>query len=429
MNVLTLGSRVIGAGAGVGVHRRLPRRDVQRRAAPPATAGQGPRDRGQRDSRAALGRLGVRPRPADPRSRGLVGRGRRGLPGADRRGQSPDQRRRRPRGRRARAGPRLVRSAGPRRDRRAAPRRPVHDQGLARHRGARHDGRHDRLEGPRAGSRRHRRRPAAGGRRDPARQDEHARVHLVERDRQRRLRPDVEPVRPRRARPAAAPAARRRSSPRAASPFDIGSDTGDSIRQPSHVVRRRRDQADAGPGAADRPLARLRGDRRRRSSSSDPIARRVDDLALVLPIIAGPDGIDPHVAAGPARGPGPASTSASLRVIAFTDNGVHTPTPETIAAVEAAVAAVAATGATVSWDVPPDIADAADTWDRLIRADGHAWLRRLITAAGTPGRRHVRDAVLDRPRRGPARRRRADRPRRARRSRPLADARAGSRPT
>ena len=72
-------------------------------------------------------------------------------------------------------------------------------------------------------------------------------------------------------------------------------------------------------------------------------------------------------------------------MIAFTDNGLHTPTAETITAVEAAVAAVAATGATVSWDVPPDIADAADTWDRLIRADGHAWLRRLITAAGTPG--------------------------------------------
>ena len=88
-------------------------------------------------------------------------------------------------------------------------------------------------------------------------------------------------------------------------------------------------------------------------------------------------------------------------MIAFTDNGVHTPTPETIAAVEAAVAAVAATGATISWDVPPDIAEAADTWDRLIRADGHAWLRRLITAAGTPGVGTYETAGLDRPRRGP----------------------------
>ena len=47
MNVLTLGSRVIGAGAGLRVRRRVPRRDVQRRAAPPAPARQGPRDRGR----------------------------------------------------------------------------------------------------------------------------------------------------------------------------------------------------------------------------------------------------------------------------------------------------------------------------------------------------------------------------------------------
>ena len=69
---------------------------------------------------------------------------------------------------------------------------------------------------PGAGPRRDGRRPAEGRRRDPPRQDEHAGVHLVGRDRQRRLRPDVEPVRPRRGRPAAAPAERRRSSPRAA---------------------------------------------------------------------------------------------------------------------------------------------------------------------------------------------------------------------
>jgi amidase len=166
-------------------------------------------------------------------------------------------------------------------------------------------------------------------------------------------------------------------------PFDIGSDTGDSIRQPSHVcgvagikpTQGRVPRTGHWPGFAG-IVATLQ--------QLGPIARRVDDLALVLPIIAGPDGIDPHVAPVPLGDPDGVDVGA-LRVIAFTDNGVHTPTAETIAAVEAAVAAVGAAGATVDWQVPPDIADAADTWDRLIRADGHAWLRRLITAAGTPG--------------------------------------------
>ena len=35
--------------------------------------------------------------------------------------------------------------------------------------------------------------------------------------------------------------------------------------------------------------------------------------------------------------------------------------------------------------IPPDQGRAADLWDRMIGADGHAWLRRLIAAAGTEG--------------------------------------------
>ena len=96
---------------------------------------------------------------------------------------------------------------------RPAPRGAVHDQGLARHGRRRHDGRHSGLARPRARARRDRRGAAPGRRRDPAGQDEHARVHLGQRDGQRRLRPDLEPVRPRARRPAAAAAARRRSSP------------------------------------------------------------------------------------------------------------------------------------------------------------------------------------------------------------------------
>ena len=59
MNVLTLGARVIGAGAGLRMCAGLPRGNVQRRAAPPAPARQGP-GHGGGDGRAALT---VRPRP------------------------------------------------------------------------------------------------------------------------------------------------------------------------------------------------------------------------------------------------------------------------------------------------------------------------------------------------------------------------------
>ena len=167
------------------------------------------------------------------------------------------------------------------------------------------------------------------------------------------------------------------------SPFDIGSDTGDSIRQPAHVcgiaglkpTQGRVPRTGHWPGF-EGIVAGL--------TQLGPLARRVDDLALLLPIIAGPDGIDPHVVPAPLDDPASVDVDR-LRVVAFTDNGVRPPTPETAAAVETAAAALAATGAEVAWEVPPGMAEAWDAWSDVIRSDGHAWLQRLITAAGTPG--------------------------------------------
>jgi amidase len=166
-------------------------------------------------------------------------------------------------------------------------------------------------------------------------------------------------------------------------PFDIGSDTGDSIRQPAHVCGIAGIKPTYGrvPRTGHWPsFEGIAGS----LQQLGPMARTVDDLAFLLPIIAGPDGEDPHVAPVPLGDP-EAVDVGSLRVVAFTDNGIRSPTPDTIAAVEAAVAAVAETGAQVTRQVPPGLDEAWDTWDRLIRSDGHAWLRRLINGAGTPG--------------------------------------------
>jgi amidase len=56
-----------------------------------------------------------------------------------------------------------------------------------------------------------------------------------------------------------------------------------------------------------------------------------------------------------------------------------------VTAVEAAARALADAGAAVEERLPPGMAEAVDAWERLVRADGYAWLQRLITAAGTPG--------------------------------------------
>ncbi|HSO28649.1 MAG TPA: amidase [Candidatus Sulfomarinibacteraceae bacterium] len=181
------------------------------------------------------------------------------------------------------------------------------------------------------------------------------------------------------------------------SAFDIGSDTGDSIRQPAHVCgiaglkptsgRVPRTGHWPGYGGLFESFTQL-----------GPMARRVEDLALLLPVIAGPDGEDPHVVAVPLADPAAVEVSA-LRVVTFGDNGIRTPTPETLAAVSAAAEALGATGARVEERVPPALRDAWESWDGLIRADGFAWLWRLISAAGTPGRGSYekRDWVVPKP--------------------------------
>ena len=166
-------------------------------------------------------------------------------------------------------------------------------------------------------------------------------------------------------------------------PFDIGSDTGDSIRQPAHVcgVAGLKPTSGRVPRTGHHPGFEGLFEA---FTQLGPIARRVEDLALLLPIIAGPDGEDPHVVPAPLGDPASVEV-AGLRVVTFTDNGLRTPTPETVAVVEAAAAALEEAGAGVRAEVPPALAEAWAALDGLIRADGFTWLRRLINGAGTPG--------------------------------------------
>ena len=161
------------------------------------------------------------------------------------------------------------------------------------------------------------------------------------------------------------------------SPLDIGSDTGDSIRQPAHVCGIAGLKPTSGRVPRSGHWPSYRGILESLTQLG-PLARRVDDLALVLPIIAGPDGEDPHVAPVPLRDPATV-VIAGLRVTWFTDNGVRPPTAETAAAVETAVAALDAAGARLSHLVPPGLDRAAELWQRLVDEDD---ARRVRAAVG-----------------------------------------------
>lgn len=164
------------------------------------------------------------------------------------------------------------------------------------------------------------------------------------------------------------------------SPFGLGSDAAGSIRVPSHNC-----------GLAGLKPTAGRVPRTGHFPPVDgilesiwhvgPLARRVEDLALVLPIIAGPDWKDPAIVPMPLGDPQQVEC-ANLRVAFHTDNGVIAPTAETVQTVKAAATALSDMGLRVDEALPACIEQAQEILFGLRSADGGEWLRALIRSAG-----------------------------------------------
>ena len=112
------------------------------------------------------------------------------------------------------------------------------------------------------------------------------------------------------------------------SPLDIGSDTGGSIRVPSHFCGIAGIKPTAGRVSRAGHIIDFAGPSESLTHIG-PLARHVDDLAFALSIIAGPDNIDPHVVDAP-LGDYKKVPVRNLRVATFTRLGsARTRTAET----------------------------------------------------------------------------------------------------
>jgi amidase len=169
------------------------------------------------------------------------------------------------------------------------------------------------------------------------------------------------------------------------SPCGLGTDSGASVRLPAHFCG----LASLKPSAGRVPLTGVIDDEGQLGTLGDPrtqvgpLARSVEDVALLLRIVAGPDGRDGGAAPVPLGDPAAVDVGA-LRVAVQTDNGLDAPSAETVTAVETAGAALAAGGATVEearhpdggheltidvWRSYGDGVGAADLWRLLRRWD------------------------------------------------------------
>jgi amidase len=160
------------------------------------------------------------------------------------------------------------------------------------------------------------------------------------------------------------------------SPLGLGSDSGGSIRQPAHAcgIAGLKPTSGRVPLTGHFPFISAMNDPR---TVIGPMARYVEDLALVLPILSGVDWQDASLMPVP-LGDWRRVNISGLRVAFYTHHAEAEPTPETTAACRRAAQVLAENGAQVEERLPPRIEEAYDItrqyWARLESEDGDEWV-------------------------------------------------------
>jgi amidase len=165
------------------------------------------------------------------------------------------------------------------------------------------------------------------------------------------------------------------------SPFGLGSDCAGSVRLPAHFCGIASIKPTSGrlPRTGHVPPA---GGWLESLWQIGPMARRVEDLATLMPILAQPDGRDYTVVAMPCGDPA-AVRLGDLRIAFFTDNGIAPVEPETAAVVRRAACAIAKEVKAIEERRPPGIEETYDLEMRWIGPDGGDGLRAYLAEIGS----------------------------------------------
>ncbi|WP_162343423.1 amidase [Cyclobacterium salsum] len=163
--------------------------------------------------------------------------------------------------------------------------------------------------------------------------------------------------------------------------FDIGTDSGGSVRAPAHVCGLASIKPTSGriPQTGHLPDY---GDRFGSYQQPGPMARRVEDLYLLLSILSGPDQLDASISPVPLNDPADVDLS-TLRIAYYTTNDVAEPIPEIKKMVVDCANQLKPSVSSVSESRPPVLKALSDKRSELNSADGKAHIKRLIKACGT----------------------------------------------
>ena len=164
-------------------------------------------------------------------------------------------------------------------------------------------------------------------------------------------------------------------------PFDVGTDTGGSIRLPAHfsgicglkpTTGRIPCTGNALPTSGI--LAPL--------SQPGPMARSVEDLIYLLDIMQGPDNIDPHAISAENNDPYKVDVD-KLRIGFHSDNGIKTPEPDIKATIHRVIDLLKDQKHHVTDVRPIGLEMAGFLYDRLFAADNSDMASMLLENCGT----------------------------------------------
>jgi amidase len=123
------------------------------------------------------------------------------------------------------------------------------------------------------------------------------------------------------------------------------------------------------------------------------MARTIEDLAMALPVIAGPDWVDSAVQDFPLLDSHGVATKG-LRIAFHTGNGLMPARADVASAVLSAAKAMESAGAIVQEATPPGIERCLDLFLGIATADGGEGLRTLLGMVGTTKTSPLLDALL-----------------------------------
>lgn len=177
------------------------------------------------------------------------------------------------------------------------------------------------------------------------------------------------------------------------SPLGLGSDAGGSVRFPAHCTgiasikptsgRVPRTGHFPGPGGLLDCLWQI-----------GPLARFIEDLRLVLPVISGVDGQDSAIM--PVRLGDPRAVDLpTLRIAFHTDNGIVPSSPDVALTVREAAKALDAAGMRVEEARPAGIGQTFEIFLGLFTADGGVGIESLLKEVGTQRVHPLMQRVLE----------------------------------